>query len=522
VKKNEPKTIELTEEELQKLKSDVFSSNLSDEQKKLINDALSGMSWMSKLLKRNKLNIKKIKKLFGFQSEKKDKLDSKKDSDEDNKDDDNSSSPKSRSGSSSNRNGKNGKDKFTGAKKVVCDHESLSSGDRCPACGRGNLYNIDAGSFITIRGHAPLEATRYELEKLRCSGCGKIFTADLPDGVEKSKYDATSDAMIAMSRYELGVPMYRSAKLQGRLGVPVPESTQWERIEHLAAPCFGIFNKLCEIAANGHTAFIDDTGVKILEFEPPDGKRSGLFTTGIVSKLKDKVIRLFFTGNRHAGENINNLLKLRKNDDPIIQMSDALASNMNHEANVIICNCLTHCRRNFVVIYEEEPQKIEYLIKELAKIYYADKQTSSMTAECRLKYLQKKCLRMMMKLRRWCLKMFYNNKVEPNSNMGGAIQYLLRHWNQLTQFLRIKGAPICNNIVERLLKTAIVHRKNSLFYKTENGALIGDIMMSLIQTCVSAKKNPFEYLVAIGRNRSKVFKEPDKWLPWNFEVNSSV
>lgn len=381
--------------------------------------------------------------------------------------------------------------------------------------------NIDAGSFITIRGSAPLVATEYELEKLRCSGCGQIFTASLPDGIEKSKFDATSDAMIALSRYELGVPMFRLSKIQSRMHMPVPESTQWERIEHLAAPCFAIYNKLQEVAANGDLAYIDDTTAKIIDYSPPKNERKGLYTTGVVSKLKDKVVKLFFTGNRHAGENFGSLLKLRTNNNAIIQMSDALASNMNHEMQTIICNCLTHCRRNFVAVYEEDPQKINYIISLFAKIYHTEKTVLSkgLTADQRLMLLQKKCTKVMIKMRRWCLKMFYLNKVEPNSNMGLAIQYLLRHWNKLTQFLRVEGAPICNNIVERLLKTAIVHRKNSLFYKTQHGALIGDVMMSLIQTCVSAGKNPFEYLTAIGQSRSSVFKNPDKWLPWNFETN---
>jgi transposase len=518
MKNHRPKTIELTEKDLQDLENKLLAGTLSDDDKKLLIEALKGMSWLSKMLERNKLNIKKIRKLFGFQSEKKDNLDSNKD--DNNKDENPPKPPRNRAGGKG-RNGKNGKDKFSGAKKIICDHQELNVGDRCPACDRGNLYNIDAGSFITIRGSAPLVATEYELEKLRCSGCGEIFTANLPEGVEKSKFDATSDAMIALSRYEFGVPMYRLAKIQSRMHMPLPKSTQWERIDHLAAPCFSIFNQLKEYAANGDVAYIDDTTAKIIGFSPPDSERKGIYTTGVVSQLKDKVIKLFFTGNKHAGENFSSLLKLRTVDSSMIQMSDALASNMSHEMQTIICNCLTHCRRNFVAVYEEDPQKISYIISLFAKIYHADKIAcvKGFTGTKRLEYLQSKCMKVMMKMRRWCLKMFYLNKVEPNSNMGLAIQYLLRHWNKLTQFLRVEGAPICNNIVERLLKTAIVHRKNSLFYKTQHGALIGDIMMSLIQTCVSAGKNPFEYLTAIGKNSSEVFKNPQVWLPWNFEKN---
>ncbi|MFO8002854.1 transposase, partial [Thioalkalivibrio sp.] len=73
--------------------------------------------------------------------------------------------------------------------------------------------------------------------------------------------------------------------------------------------------------------------------------------------------------------------------------------------------------------------------------------------------------------------------VEPNSGLGKAIKYMLKHWKKLTRFLEVPGTPLDNNIAERALKYAILHRKNALFYKTQNGAKVGDLFMSLIHTC---------------------------------------
>ena len=61
---------------------------------------------------------------------------------------------------------------------------------------------------------------------------------------------------------------------------------------------------------------------------------------------------------------------------------------------------------------------------------------------------------------------------------GRRIRYMLRHWEKLTFFLRQVGAPLDNNVCERALKKAILHRKNSLFYKTQNGARVGDLFMT--------------------------------------------
>lgn len=94
---------------------------------------------------------------------------------------------------------------------------------------------------------------------------------------------------------------------------------------------------------------------------------------------------------------------------------------------------------------------------------------------------------------------------------------MLNHWEGLTQFLRIPGAPLDNNILERILKTIIRVRKNSLFYKTEYGAYIGGMFTSLIQTCQMNGVNPFDYLISLAKNSSAVFKSPQDWLLWNYQ-----
>jgi len=124
----------------------------------------------------------------------------------------------------------------------------------------------------------------------------------------------------------------------------------------------------------------------------------------------------------------------------------------------------------------------------------------------------------MKQLHTWLNGQFDNRKVEPNSGLGKAISYMLKHWESLTLFLRVEGAPLDNNICEQVLKRAILHRKNSLFYKTSHGAYIGDLFMSLIHTCKLSKINPFDYLVALQKYSKKVFQNPQNWLPWNYKA----
>ena len=102
-------------------------------------------------------------------------------------------------------------------------------------------------------------------------------------------------------------------------------------------------------------------------------------------------------------------------------------------------------------------------------------------------------------------------KVEPNSGLGQAISYLLKHWQKLTLFLEKPGVPLDNNIVERALKKAILHRKNSLFYKTRKGAQMGDLFMSLIHTCELNGVNAFDYLTELQRRVEELKQNPSAW-----------
>ena len=121
-------------------------------------------------------------------------------------------------------------------------------------------------------------------------------------------------------------------------------------------------------------------------------------------------------------------------------------------------------------------------------------------------------------LKRWLDKQFDDRLVEPNSSLGKAVAYMQGHWETLTRFLSVAGAPIDNNLVERALKLFIRQRKNSLFYRTEHSAYIASVLTSVIATCIHAGGNALEYLVALQEHRAEVFANPEAWLPWSYQA----
>jgi transposase len=408
---------------------------------------------------------------------------------------------------------------YSGGGKVVL-RAALTRGDRCPECRKGRLYPTASGTVVRITGSAPLAATSFELEKLRCNLCGEVFTPELP-GDEK-KYDAAAGAMISLLKYGSGLPFNRLAQLQEAMGIPLPASTQWDIVERCADRIHPVYRELIGQAAQGNLIHNDDTTMKILA-SVNEGERSGTFTTGMLSVTGEGKIALFFTGHRHAGENITEVLAKRHAGlAPPIQMCDALSRNTSKEFAVMLAHCLAHARRNFVDVAQSFPEDCRHVIEVLGEVYKNDADAGGMSPEERLASHQTRSAPLMNELHEWMTAQCEEKKVEPNSGLGKAFAYMLKHWEPLTLFVRVPGAPLDNNVCERALKMAIRHRHNSLFYRTLHGACIGDIFMSLIHTCRLSKVNPFDYLVALQKHSTEVFKNPHKWLPWNYETAGSA
>jgi hypothetical protein len=420
--------------------------------------------------------------------------------------------------------GRQGAEVYRAAQQVACWHEELAVGERCPACGRGRLYQLPSGIEMRLDGNALLSAVRYDLEKLRCSACGQIFTAALPAAAGPEKYSARARAVLALARYYLGVPWYRLESFQALVGVPVPDATQWEQAELVGDCAHPIFKYLERLAAQGEVIYQDDTTARVLaliaENRQPDApERTGMYTTGLIAEVEGRRICLYYAGRQHAGENLAALLQKREpqRDQPVV-MSAALASNAAAEQTLIRCHCLAHGQRKFRELDEAFPGESAVVTQVLRQVFEHEEEARvrQLSAAARLTYPQTWSGPLLEGLKAWLEQQGTERRVEPNSSLGQAITYLLKHWETLTRFLIVPGAPLDNNVAERALKLCIRQRKNSLFYATEHSAYIASLLTSVIATCVQAGINALEYLVAVQEHRQEVFANPGAWLPWTY------
>jgi transposase len=418
------------------------------------------------------------------------------------------------------------------ARHIGVPHATLHAGDRCPRCGGGKLHRLEEPArHLRIFGQAPLIAICWHLERTRCGACGEIFTARPPEEACGPKYSESAASMMAVLRYGAGLPLNRLARLQESFGVPVPASTQWEVVLERVTALVPVYEELVRHGADGSVVHNDDTYMRVLEFMGkrrarlladgalPDPDRTGLFTTAIVSVTNEGPVAMFRTGRQHAGENLTEMLEERSAGlDPPIQMCDGLDRNHPKGQEVVGSNCLAHGRRHIVDEAENFPSECRHVLERLGEVfgYEAVCKEKGFSGEERLRFHQEHSAPVMASLEAWMKGELAQKRIEPNSGLGQAFRYLLSRWEKLTLFLRVPDAPIENNICERAMKMAIRHRKNSLFYRSSQGARVGDIYMSLIYTAELHGENPFQYLTALLAHEKCAADRPDAWLPWSY------
>ncbi|MBW2735468.1 MAG: IS66 family transposase [Deltaproteobacteria bacterium] len=538
-----PPILDVTQQQIQQM-LDVAKERMPAELFAVIEASIASNEWLNAELRRKGASLRRLRKLMGIQSSEKTRdvlPDGHKPSDEPEVPEspvapEQGTEPEAqltqKPKPKPKGHGRFGVADYPTAEHIFVPHESLLPGGPCPVCP-GKLHPFRNAPVLRILGRSMLEPNVHDLGQLRCGNCLRVFTARGPDEAQGPRYDDSATAMIAILHYQAGMPFNRLAQLQQQLQIAVPASTQWDVVNKAANVLVSVFDELLDQAADASLLHIDDSYVRILELmgkrrevlvadsELTNPERTGLFTTAVVSILDIGPIALFFNGRQHAGENVADVLVHRDQAlPPPILMSDALNRNVPKAHTVVEANCLSHARRGVVDEVGNYPQACLIVLDTLAQVYRLDAELKvrGASAEQRLHAHQRESGPILDELHDWMDAALKNKIIEPNSGMGQALSYFLKYWSKLTLFLRKPGAPIDNNIAERVLKLAIRYRRNSLFYRNERGAFVGDIYMTVIHTAVLHGVNPLDYLTALLRHGHDVADAPGQWLPWNYKA----
>ena len=421
---------------------------------------------------------------------------------------------------------------YTGADTVTIAHPSLQRGDDCPGCLKGKIYPLaEPATLVRITGMAPLGATVYACERWRCNLCGEVVTAPAPEGIGTAKYDATATSMVGLLKYGCGLPFHRIEVLQRGLRIPLPAATQWELVRDARALLVPVWDELLWQAAQGEVLYNDDTTMKVLALTaeqrraPPPTRRP---TRGRACSPRGSWPPAAATASPCSSPAASTPARISPTSWPSAPPPSGHRSRWPTRSpptpraafDTLLASCLAHARRRFVDVAEHFPADVQHVLEALRAVYHTDAlaRARALAPAERLQLHQTTSGPVLTALQTWLRHQLDAHLVEPNSGLGTAIAYMLKHWTPLTLFLRVPGAPLDNNICERALKKAILHRKNALFYRTLAGAHVGDVFMSLIHTAELNDIAPFDYLVALQRHHEAVALDPSEWLPWTYEA----
>lgn len=427
--------------------------------------------------------------------------------------------------------GRIGANEYTGCEEVHLTHPTLSAGSACPHCAACNTVarlGLDKLKVVVrLQGGPLISGTKFVVPVFRCHLCQKRFYTPVPDHIKNApKYAPSCASTLAIARYSLGLPMYRIEQDQTMHGIPVKDSTQCDilnRLYDMVCPVFGV---LQQNAADGSLTMYDDTPGCVLENQ---AKGVPTHTTAFMAVHEGHKIHLFFTGQNHAGKNADTIFAQRTSEEQVIAMMDASPSNipkhlsLSLTARFMLCFCLVHGRRKFFEVMRFFDKECDFVLNIIGQVYANEEHCirNKLSPEARLLYHKKHSRPLMQQLYIWLNNQLVYERTEPNNGLGTAVHYMLRHWRPLTTFLRVAGAPLDSSWAERAIKIAIRHRRNSLFYKTAKGALVGDCLMSIIYTAKVNGINPYDYLNTLQQHASAVKANPSAWLPWNYEQTSS-
>jgi len=447
--------------------------------------------------------------------------------------------------------GRNGHESYTGATEIHCPLcPENRPGEICPSCGRHKLYSLPALATIRLIGSAPVQALKFLLDRAGCI-CGAIFTGQVPEPYQElhqgPKVSPSALSAIIHQKYDLGGSFGSLDELQKNVGVPLPATTQANKIKENMGPIRAVYGCLEKQGANMDLIGMDDTKIRILEGRiTREGKKSinGHGSVYVCNNVDDKkTIVLYRLDFNHAGKYLLNLLELREPGLPLLNvLCDGLLSyESSMKKGVKGHNCNIHGRRPFFL---DDPEGKDFFCSSIISCYqiiYKNEKfcrENHLSSKDRQEYHAQNSRAALKTIIRICLFItsspnspslgrlrdqlnipHYLIPSEPNSDMYKNARYILDRWKKLTNFTRIPGIPIDTNYIERKIKAIIEIRLKGLFFKTLESALAAGIILSVLETAKENGANSFDYFRFLLEHPDEVEKAPEYFLPWNYQAH---
>lgn len=442
--------------------------------------------------------------------------------------------------------GRHGAGAFVNAKHIF--HALLTGviGAVCEACGIGRMSPYRDKLIVRVKGQPLFDAAIHHFEQVRCRLCGAITTADGMAAVTAGgfgssyiTYDWSACAMLVVMHYFAGVPFKRLESLQAGWGIPMPDANQWTVADGSADLLLPLYKALEKHGVNNATALrIDDTGSMVIDVRreiraevaalealgsSTNDVRTGINATGVYLETEQGKVLLFFTGRHHAGEIIDRILAHRHAaQNKLVKVSDAASKNFSHghhdELEEAVCNA--HAYLKFRAVKDRHPEEYGLAGEVYDKVFDNDDvaEARGMSPHERMRYHREHSLPELKRLKNMCRDKLESKLVEPNAPLWEPLTFIINQWDRLTKFCEVPSVPLDTNVVEQMLIIPVRYLAASFNYKTQNGAEVGDLHMSLIATANANGVEPVAYLTECLDNHEDLAERPEHYLPWVYRA----
>jgi len=437
--------------------------------------------------------------------------------------------------------GRNGASAFTKAKHFFYVLAAGVIGTACEVCGFGKMYRYREKVIICIIGQPLFGAEAHHFEQARCRNCGHVVRADSPAalheglGSEYVRYDWSACAMLMVMHYFGGAPFKRLESLHQGWGVPMPDANQWEVVNAGDDLLLPLYRALEQHAIQKATNFrIDDTGSVVIALkkqieseilalqqlgESTKDVRTGINATGVYWETPDGPTILFYTGRHHAGEIVDRLLRHRLLSRPkLVKCTDGASKNFDHEQGekLVEASCNAHALLKFRDIRDKYPAEYAEAGRVYKQVFDNDDKAKALGLRPvdRILYHRQHSKPLMQQLKAMCQDKLKSKLVEPNSPLWEPLTFVVNQWDRLSRFCEAPGVPLDTNLVEQALIIPVRYLAGSFNYQSEDGAAVGDHVMSLIATARANDVEPVAYLTECLRCHEDLANRPQDYLPW--------
>jgi hypothetical protein len=341
--------------------------------------------------------------------------------------------------------------------------------------------------------------------------------------------------MLMVMHYCSGAPFKRLESLHQGWGVPLPDANQWEVVNAGDDLLLPLYRALERHAIQQATNFrIDDTGSMVITLrrqinaeiealrrlgESTKDVRTGINATGSYWETPDGPVILFYTGLHHAGEIVDQLLRHRLLSSPkLVKCTDGASKNFDHgQADKLVeSTCNAHALLKFRDIRDKYPAEYAEAGRVYKQVFDNDDKAKALglLPIDRMLYHRRHSKPLMQQLKAMCEEKIKSKRVEPSSPLWEPLTFIVNQWDRLTRFCEAPGVPLDSNLVEQALIIPVRYLAGSFNYQSEDGATVGDHVMSLVATARANGVEPVAYLTECLRCHEDLARRPEYYLPW--------